>query len=115
MNRKRLKILRDFLARLPDRQVDMTVVRVEKSCGTVACIMGWAEELWPDMPIDDALDLTSLQALELTQPFDVGTKRHWHTPGDYTRLDAIAAIQSLIDNPDDDAMPVWPEKKESVQ
>lgn len=107
MNRDRLKILKDHLVSLPNEQVDMSTVLEERSCGTVACIKGWAEALWPRR---NPLGLTNAQWQRLFTPYDKAAGRYWYRPGDYTREDAIAALQSLIDNPDDEALPVWPEK-----
>lgn len=108
MNRDRLKILKDHLVSLPNGQVDMSIIREERDCGTVACIGGWADVLWPND--DNPLGLTFPQRDYLFTPRDPITGRSWRIPSDYTRLDAIAALQSLIDNPDDNALPVWPKK-----
>jgi hypothetical protein len=107
MNRERLAILRDHLASLPDERVDMSVVRADRECGTVACIAGWTDLIFGDT-VTDTFDLSGEQVDSLIMPRDGA--RHWHNKGDYTRTDAIAAIQSMLDSPDDDALPVWPEK-----
>jgi len=118
MNRERLTILRDHLASLPDERVDMAVyvrdlanptapllpVSRLTECGTAACIAGWAAHLFGGEP-DSAqrtLELDRGQANDLFCP--VG-----FSAGIFTRQDAIAAIQSMLDSPDDDALPVWPE------
>jgi hypothetical protein len=43
--RDRMIRLRDFLATLPDKQFNMGVWSRQLSCGTAACIGGWAEHL----------------------------------------------------------------------
>lgn len=107
MNRERLTILRDHLASLPDERVKMEVCREERDCGTVACIMGWAWTLWEQYGAQVSLALTSAQADRLFMPPE-------YEDGRYTRSDAIAAIQSMLDSPDDDALPVWPERAEAA-
>lgn len=108
MNRERLTILRDHLASLPDEQVDMGTTTEQRSCGTVACIMGWAHILWPGQGAERSLGLRGHQGDSLFMPVSSDDARHW-MDGSYTRLHAIAAIQSMLDSPDDDALPVWPE------
>lgn len=126
MNRERLTILRDHLASLPDERVNMVALMLDEQgrsqayqkeprallahCGTAACIAGWANALFGNRRIkqgaEDAeiyLGLTEEQSVALFEPegFDI--------PDEYSRSDAIAAIQSMLDSPDDDALPVWPE------
>lgn len=104
MNRERLKTLRDHLAGLPDERVDMSLWSTERhDCGTACCIGGWAERLWADQSAGVALGLDDYQHDALF--FPAGWSRN-----KLTRLDAIAAIDSMLANPDDDALPVWPEK-----
>lgn len=127
MNRERLTILRDHLASLPDERVNMaalvrwpsgpdhwsrkTMAEIVHNCGTACCVAGWANALFnPDKPeisvgADDAevaLGLTWDQKGGLFFPYG------WPY-GRQTRSDAIAAIQSMLDSPDDDALPVWPD------
>lgn len=45
MNRENIKRVRDHIAGLPPEQVNMGTFLREKSCGTVACIAGWAQQL----------------------------------------------------------------------
>lgn len=128
MNRERLKILRDHLVVLPDERVDMryfahsdgklaaNVRQVRKlvggGCGTAACVAGWATTLfrptnlsdYPESAAQRMLGLSSAQADNLFYP------KGYHWAGYYTRTDAIAAIDSMLANPDDEALPVWPEK-----
>lgn len=126
MNRERLKTLRDHLAKLPDERVRMESLLTDAAgddvgyekeprallnhCGTAACIAGWANSLWgprrKEVGVDEAqgcLGLTDSQARLLFTP------PGYCVPGRYTRLDAIAAIDSMLANPDDDALPVWPQ------
>lgn len=114
MNRERLTILRDHLAALPDERVHMNYVRREAPCGTVACIGGWAGYLSaPDEPFvgltggGDWLDLDGDQRSALFWPNEV----FGLDLDELTRSDAIAAIQSMLDSPDDDALPVWPSRE----
>ena len=124
MNRERLTILRDHLASLPDERVMMAYFfaqgglqypsseavtsEILHNCGTAACIAGWAAHLFrseiPGVFADDvaesALELTQDQSLALFFPYDLAG---------LDRVAAIAAIQSMLDNPDDDALPVWPD------
>lgn len=127
MNRERLTILRDHLASLPDERVNMAAVTSVvgepeaeayliaddlNRCGTAACIAGWACALFGErgqhMDSDVAADLLSITG---KQDCELFTPPCWNS-GAYTRSDAIAAIQSMLDSPDDDALPVWPEKAE---
>lgn len=112
MNRERLTILRDHLASLPDDRVDLSVVQEVDECGTVACIAGWAGVLArrdgdakPSVyfSMDDAEEWLGLSETQGPCLFldGIGSR----TP----RADAIAAIQSMLDNPADDALPIWPE------
>lgn len=119
MNRERLKTLRDHLAGLPDEKLDMRWYVAQQGfglplgdpailseCGTTACIAGWAAHLFGGQP-DDAglpLHLSHEQSMALFCPDS------FENEGRYTRTDAIAAIDSMLANPDDDALPVWPEK-----
>lgn len=120
MNRERLKALRDHLAGLPDERVDMDYVRIERDCGSVCCIAGWANELWAEGDIhtttaQNLLGLSDEQASALFYAevpdgdgdFGVLTLAKL---SELTRLDAIAAIDSMLANPGDDALPFWPEK-----
>lgn len=114
MNRERLTILRDHLASLPPVQFDMTIVREEAECGTVACVAGWAgvlairagdapDDIYFGMEAAERwLGLGSYQA----QCLFTGSDDRFD---DLTPKDAVAAIQSMLDSPDDDALPVWPE------
>lgn len=121
MNRERLKILRDHLAGLPDEKVDMDYIRVERDCGTVCCIAGWANELWNGGCIDTwkasgALGLSEYQSQALFYAKLDDDDGEWGVRNiaklsDLTRTDAIAAIDSMLSNPDDDALPVWPSKE----
>jgi len=114
MNRERLTILRDHLAKLPDSRFDISTIRQEDECGTYACLAGWTCELFGGRGIWEAethLDLNDEQGGELFVPSHPG--RSWSRREDYPRADAIAAIQSMLDNPADDALPVWPEKAAS--
>lgn len=128
MNRPRLQILADHLRSLPDERFDMAnwfskegendTLRALASpgafvheCGTAACVAGWAVALfsprganWCDDTARDELDLSARQAAALFEP-------HNFEDGRYTRTDAIAAIQSMLDSPDDDALPVWPSRE----
>jgi hypothetical protein len=128
MNRERLKTLRDHLASLPDERVDMRTYvdwdagplgwgrqgtgDVLHKSGTAACIAGWAVALFEpgrsvfDISADDSaalLGLTESQSDLLFLPIG-----YWEDV--HTRADAIAAIDSMLANPDDNALPVWPEK-----
>jgi len=112
MNRERLTILRDHLASLPDERVHMNYVRKDLECGTVCCIGGWAgyladpEAAWAGLSEGaDWLQLSGQQSSALFWPNEV----FGLDLDDLTRADAIAAIQSMLDSPDDDALPVWPE------
>ena len=114
MNRERLKTLRDHLAGLPDEQFGMEGEGIGPICGTVACVGGWAsylanpERQWGDLfEGADWLELISLQYSPLFWPTG------WES-GKITRTDAIAAIDSMLANPDDLALPVWPEKAVSA-
>lgn len=42
MNIENMRILRDQLARLPDKKFNMGEIINHRPCGTVACIAGWA-------------------------------------------------------------------------
>lgn len=108
MNRERLKTLRDHLAGLPDERVDMSTGGREALCGTVACIGGWAEQIFGGEYWNDVLDLSDEQGRALFYP--AGWFRRADDPNRLTRTDAIAAIDSMMANPDDKALPVWPEK-----
>lgn len=128
MNRKRLTILRDHLTSLPDERVDMSnyfrrpdakiefdhidvaADIVRHDCGTAACIAGWTCVIWPGASPDDYVDDFAERQLGLTneQAYQLFFPRGYEWAG-YTRSDAIAAIQSMLDNPSDDALPVWPE------
>lgn len=133
MNRERLKTLRDHLAGLPDERVKMThLVRWEDGpeswwlrpmgeivhdCGTSCCIAGWANAIFsPEvaevrLDSDDAANALSLsadqkEALFFPTDYFLSTR--------YSRADAIAAIDSMLANPDELALPVWPEKAVSA-
>jgi len=118
MNRERLTILRDHLASLPDERVDMRHIRTERECGTVCCIAGWANELRGEPSGTDSaakwlgLTMDQRSVLFYAELFD--DERNEYVVDlpldDLTRQDAIAAIQSMLDSPDDDALPVWSEK-----
>lgn len=43
---KRLLVAADFMDRLSPAHLDMSIIRRESSCGTVACLAGWT----PSMP-----------------------------------------------------------------
>jgi hypothetical protein len=118
MNRERLTILRDHLASLPDERVDMrwyvsgegagfpdAPVKLLDECGTAACIAGWAAYLFEVSPEGafEPLSLTADQSSELFFPDDFSC-------GHLTRADAITAINSMLENPSDDARPIWPER-----
>jgi len=49
MNIQRLIILRDFLVALPEEAVDLedwvSDLRLNESCGTIACAVGWAAQI----------------------------------------------------------------------
>lgn len=121
MNRERLTILRDHLASLPDERVRMENYftagdervrphpKQEIGCGTAACIAGWASILFADGTEFGANQATDLLDLKYRQSDELFTPYGYARPGRYTRSDAIAAIQSMLDSPDDDALPVWPE------
>ncbi len=107
MNRERLTILRDHLASLPERDFAMGSWPCDPTeCGTPACIGGWCDRLFGN---------NSWATEEAGQNLGLGSAQHdalFFPPGDldtFTRQDAIAAIQSMLDSPDDDALPVWPE------
>lgn len=100
MNRERLKTLRDHLAGLPDERVDMSVHQVTRDCHTVACIAGWADFLFGGEE-GRSLGFSEDQSAEVFFPAG------WVSRS-FTRLDAIAAIDSMLANPADDALPVWP-------
>lgn len=134
MNRERLTILRDHLTSLPDERFDMRVVfgiaatdgnwvdeevsclgdspeEILNHCGTVACMVGWTGAIFsprvqeydsPEAAID--LDLNRDQRQLLFMP-------DGYSRGKLTKDDAIAAIQSMLDSPADDALPIWPEKE----
>ena len=139
MNRERLKTLRDHLAGLSDERVRLNgyFMRADDpsgtdiypkspddflaDCGTAACVAGWSVTLFGKYVEGNAgtgdaagalLGLTPDQSDKLFQP------RGWVRDGDddlaYGRLDAIAAIDSMLANPDDNALPVWPEKAVSA-
>lgn len=109
MNRERLKILRDHLAALPDNQFDMDLEWRERSCGTVACVGGWASYLAaPDR------ERGSMEAGAIWLGLSGEQERRLFWPGHMAlhkipKSDAIAAIDSMLANPDDEALPVWPE------
>jgi hypothetical protein len=125
MNRERLTILRDHLASLPDERVDMRFVMTDgdsnlissgparevlADCGTAACIAGWAGFLFsPDIGGYGSWEAGTDLAFTTDQAFHLFTPKGFLEQGRYTRQDAIAAIQSMLDSPDDDALPVWPE------
>lgn len=116
MNRERLTLVRDHLSRLPDEQVDMSIVETTRGCGTVACIAGWTNVISENRGFGTSragewLELSDPQQQRLFYAEDV-TGRPVADLDDLTRADAIAAIQSMLDNPDDDALPVWPEVEE---
>ncbi|KQW79749.1 hypothetical protein [Brevundimonas sp. Root1279] len=121
MNRDRLSILRRRLSEVSDERFDIRHLLTNEDgqneglrkdaqsflgrCGTAACIAGWANSIWGGFDSGsamEALDLSEIQGLELFEPAGF-------EDGGYTRADAIAAIQSMLDNPADDALPVWPE------
>lgn len=134
MNRERLTILRDHLASLPDERVDMrsagigadgnrsawsitTPHALLSQCGTAACIGGWANYLFAPESLG-ASCATAQKLLELTNSQEQALFLPALWADDLSILsrdDAIAAIQSMLDNPDDDALPVWPEKAEAGQ
>lgn len=112
MNRERLKILRDHLASLPDERFDMRDWRAERKCGTVACIGGWACALWGG---DEQRYSYRFAIKQLGLEEGQGESLFFpQRLDDYTRTDAIAAIDSMLANPDDDALPVWPEREEKA-
>lgn len=110
MNRERLRILRDHLAGLPDELFDMM-----EPCGTICCIGGWANNLFVEdgFPTLDraerALELDAWQASALFYASNIDANL-----SDLTRLDAISAIDSMLANPDDGALPVWPQPNPPV-
>lgn len=131
MNRERLAILRDLLASLPDERFDIAHVftapsgenmdtydkapaEIVKDCGTAACIAGWTGVLfdpeqtnWDSDVAGIALGLTNLQERELFTPHG------WSRGVVRSRAEAVSAIQSMLDAPEDDALPVWPEKPDA--
>lgn len=109
MNRERLTILRDHLASLPDERVDMME---PNTCGSASCIGGWSNRLF--LPEQKNADLYDAQ-----RTLGLSDQQYWELfyateavdrLSELTRTDAIAAIQSMLDSPDDDALPVWPER-----
>jgi len=62
VNTENLRKVRDHIASLPPEQVNMGVLVGERSCGTVACVAGWAgvlsggvnAQLWLNIGYDDA-------------------------------------------------------------
>lgn len=132
MNRERLQILRDHLASLPDERVDMRyyaslgsrladsvsdVREITRECGTAACIAGWATTLFRPSRLTLYVPRAAAPMLGLTgsQEDELFFPHQYWVKGRYTRSDAIAAIQSMLDSPDDDALPVWPERAEPSQ
>lgn len=109
MNRPRLQILADHLRSLPDDAVRMDECLSEGECGTVACISGWIQTLWNRAPGDTYV--ATRVGLSLEQGDALFTPDGWSEEGRYTRSDAVAAIQSMLDSPDDDALPVWPSRE----
>ena len=128
MNRERLKILRDYLASLPDERVNMSayfcsdddwltvddlseVPSLLSGCGTAACVAGWSVFLWGGAGSGDHTDDIAADHLGLSvdQSEDLFRPSGWSI-NRQARADVIAAIDSMLANPDDDALPVWPEK-----
>ena len=130
MNRERLTILRDHLASLSDERLNMvdffvdsdgedldwdTIAeaksKLQADCGTAACIAGWALTLFAETQGGWGVETAAMEALGLE--YDQGRALflpHGFEVGHYSRSDAISAIQSMLDNPADDALPIWPER-----
>lgn len=111
MNRERLTILRDHLVSLPPEDFNMEFWE----CGTAACIGGWTERLFPDAGrAHHALDLSHAQSGAL---FYLEKDGEWCPPDNRfwaaTPAMAASAIQSMLDSPADDALPVWSETVEA--
>ena len=108
MNRERLKILRDHLASLPDEAVDMC--EPWAGCGTACCIGGWSNRLFRDLSdvptLEDAVEDLSLND---DQKWELFYARSSGGPlSELSRTDAVAALDSMLSNPDDNALAVWP-------
>lgn len=117
MDRARLQQVRDRIAAEPAERLDMRSwpsCRSLHECNTAACIGGWGafvrqqeeggdgRSAYPSC-VGDWLGLTFAQADALFQP--PGWSRNI-----YTQADALAALDSLINAPTEDALPVWPER-----
>jgi len=115
MNRERIEKLRDFLRDdVPDERFDMsdylvpsarsrsnpyqkTVGAALKSCGTAACIAGWAQYLfeprrrWSFEIGRDSLGLTDHEAKKLFLPI------HLESLSDIPRARAVATLTHLLE------------------
>jgi hypothetical protein len=48
LNKCNILALADVIEKMPDEQFDMGTWGMQQSCGTVACIAGWAHHLTPE-------------------------------------------------------------------
>lgn len=49
IGKRRMGRMITFLEKLPTKRFDLCQVRVEKKCGTVACVVGWAPTVFPTL------------------------------------------------------------------
>lgn len=88
MNKQNIKLVRDFLANMPDKRkfhmgywsLEGFLVSAEDDledrhgCGTIACIGGWTEMVLNTDVARDALGLTGREAQKLFYPFGIDTE-----------------------------------------
>lgn len=118
--KQNLRDLRDLIAGLPEKRFDMrtlaavadphgdldehSIASLNGGCDTCGCIAGWALALkiakeggplstW-GLDRDDAADWLGLNSDEGLQLF---LPAHWKTAGYYTKADALATLDHLIE------------------
>lgn len=104
--RDRMIQLRDFLAKLPDERFNMmwwsvnaedarqfTHVRHANYCGTICCIGGWTEALFPEHAARDTLGLTDQEAYDLFYPEHLRDEAEWQS---VTPAQAVAVLDNYL-------------------
>jgi len=96
VNVENLRKVRDHIASLPPEQVNMGLFQGEKSCGTVACIAGWATELNGGRRAQGWLGLYDRQTRELFTPR--GWARDEHRRVEHTKLYPKSRVVTTLDH-----------------
>lgn len=101
-----LQRVRDRIAAEPAELLDMRQLAIPNVCGTAHCIEGWTNVvLWETLGVV-AMEAEEFLELEFAQYQSLFYPLGWGISGRYTQADALAALDSLISDPD--GLPVWP-------